>query len=373
MKKILAAALALALAASLTACGGHANPGNGKSTTGAAAGSAPAKVGVSLPDKSVQRWASDGSIIKAGLEKDGYTVDLQYAGKSDPGLQASQIENMVSEGCKLLIVMSVDDGSLNAALGQAGKKGIQVIAYDHLIMNSDAVSYFCTFDNTQAGELMGSYIRDKLNLDYEAGPFNIEMFMGSPNDNNNNFYFGGAMDILQPYIDSGKLVILSGEQELPQCTTENESAKIAQDRMEALISMEKYGPGKGDTKLDAILSSSDSVSRGITAALVGKGGYTKNDFPILTGQGCELDSVRNMIGGLQSMSVLKDTRKLAQRAVLMAESALKGQEPEINDDTTYDNGTGLIPSYLEAPAVCTADNYKAMLVDTGYYAEGQLK
>ncbi len=325
------------------------------------------KVGVAMPTKDLQRWNQDGANMKEQLEKAGYEVDLQYA-NNEVATQVSQIENMITGGCKVLVIASIDGNSLGTVLDQAKAQNIPVIAYDRLIMNSDAVSYYATFDNYKVGTIQGQFIRDKLKLDSEAGPFNIELFTGSADDNNARFFFGGAMDVLQPYIDSGKLVVPSGQTKFEEVATPNWSTETAQARMENLITA-YYTQG---TKLDAVLSSNDSVANGITNGLVGAG-YTKDNFPILTGQDCDITSVKNMIAGTQSMSIFKDTRTLAAKVVEMVNSILKGTAVDVNDTKTYDNGTGIIKSFLCDPVFATIDNYKELLVDSGYYTEDQLK
>jgi putative multiple sugar transport system substrate-binding protein len=327
------------------------------------------KVGVSMPTKSLQRWNQDGDNLKSQLEAAGYTVDLQYAGDNEIPLQVTQLENMIAGGCKVLVIAAIDATQLSSPLEQAKEANIPVIAYDRLIMNSDAVTYYASFDNFKVGQTQGQAIVDALGLDSNKGPFNIELFTGDPGDNNVVFFFGGAMDILQPYIDDGVLVVPSGQTEQAQCATENWNTEKSQARMENLISSQGYSPS--GTKLDAVLSSNDSVAQGITNALVGAG-YTKDDFPFLTGQDCDVASMKNMLKGLQSMSVFKDTRLLADQTVKMVDSVLKGEQPEINNDTDYDNNTGIIPSYLCDPIACTLENYKELLIDSGYYQESEL-
>ena len=307
--------------------------------------------------------------MKAELEKAGYQVDLQYAGDNDIPTQVAQIENMISGGCGALVIASIDGSALTEVLKGAKDKNIPVIAYDRLIMNSDAVTYYATFDNYKVGTFQGNYIKDSLKLDTEAGPFNIELVTGAPDDNNVNFFFGGAMDVLKPYIESGKLVVKSGQTEKAQCATPNWSTEESQKRFENLISSNGYGPT--GTKLDAVLCSNDSTANGVTNALVAAG-YTKDNFPILTGQDCDKPSVKNMLAGTQSMSIFKDTRTLASQVVKMVDSIMKGTQVEVNDTKTYDNGTGVIPSFLCDPVICTVENYKEQLIDSGYYKESDL-
>ena len=324
-----------------------------------------------MPTKDLQRWNQDGANMKSQLEKAGYQVDLQFA-NNDIATQVSQIENMVTGNCKVLVIASIDGSALKNVLDSAKKKQIPVIAYDRLIMNSDAVSYYATFDNYKVGTIQGDYLVEKLGLKTRGAsdPVNMEFFTGDPGDNNINFFFGGAMDVLQPYLDSGVIVCPSGQTAKAQAATLNWSTEEAQKRMENLISANGYGP-KG-TKLDAVYCSNDSTAQGVTNALV-SAGYDASNFPIITGQDCDIPSVKNMLKGLQAMSIFKDTRTLASKVVDMVDAIMKGSQPPINDTKTYDNGTGIIPSFLCEPVFGTVDNYKSLLVDSGYYTEDQLK
>jgi len=286
-------------------------------------------------------------------------------------MQTSQIENMITKGDKVLVIASIDGSALKSVLDSAKKKGIKVIAYDRLIMNSNAVSYYATFDNYKVGTIQGDFLVEKLNLKNRSAsdPAYIELFTGSPDDNNINFFFGGAMDVLKPYIDKGVLVVPSGQTSKAQCATLNWSTEEAQKRMENLITSQGYGPrGK---KLDAVYSSNDSCAMGITNALVGAG-YTAANFPLVTGQDCDKASVKNMLAGTQAMSIFKDTRTLADKVVGMVDAIMQGKKPEINDTKTYDNGTGIIPSYLCDPVFATTENYKELLLDSGYYTKADL-
>jgi putative multiple sugar transport system substrate-binding protein len=362
MKKLIALLMVLALVLSMVACGGSA--------PAAPAEDAAAMIGVSMPTQSLQRWNQDGTNMKAMLEEAGYKVDLQYGGDNDIPTQVSQIENMITEGCKVLVIAAIDGSSLTEVLKQAKEQNIPVIAYDRLIMNSDAVSYYATFDNFQVGVMQGQYVETALDLKNQKGPFNIELFTGDPADNNATFFFGGAMSILQPYIESGVLVVPSGQTTQAQVSTADWKSENAQSRMENLITSNGYSP-KGK-KLDAVMCSNDSTALGVTTALVSVG-YTKDDIPIITGQDCDKANTKNMIAGLQSMSVFKDTRTLASKVVGMVDSIVKGGTPEINDTKTYDNGVGIVPSFLCAPVIATVDNYKELLLDSGYYTEADLQ
>ena len=320
---------------------------------------------MAMPTKDLQRWNQDGSNMQKELEAAGYEVDLQYA-SNDIATQVSQIENMINSGCSLLVIASIEGDSLGTVLEQAKEKNIPVIAYDRLIMNSDAVSYYATFDNYMVGTKQGEYIRDELDLDNAEGPFNIELTTGDPGDNNARFFFGGAMDVLQPYIDEGKLVVKSGQTDFETVATANWATETAQARMDAIISA-NYADG---TQLHACLCSNDSTALGVANSL--EANYT-GEWPIITGQDCDIASVKNMIAGKQSMSIFKDTRTLASKVVEMVDAIMKGGEAPVNDTETYDNGTGVIPSYLCEPVFADINNYKELLIDSGYYTEADLQ
>ena len=322
-------------------------------------------IGVAMPTKDLQRWNQDGANMKEQLEAAGYQVDLQYA-SNDIQTQVSQIENMIQNGCQALVIASIDGDSLGTVLAQAKEKNIPVIAYDRLIMNSDAVSYYATFDNYMVGTIQGQYLEEKLDLKNGAGPYNIELITGDPGDNNARFFFGGAMDVLTPYIESGKLVVKSGQTTFEQCATANWDTATAQARFDAIIAS-NYADG---TQLDAVLASNDSTALGVANSLAAN--YT-GKYPLLTGQDCDIASVKNIIAGTQSMSIFKDTRTLAAQVVTMVDAIMKGGEVPVNDTETYDNGTGVIPSYLCEPVFADIDNYKELLIDSGYYTEDQLK
>ena len=323
------------------------------------------KIGVAMPTQDLQRWNQDGSNMKAELEAKGYEVDLQYAG-NESATQASQIENMIANGDQLLVVASIDGDSLGTVLAQAKEANIPVIAYDRLIMNTDAISYYATFDNYLVGKTQGEYLVDALDLENADGPFNLEIITGDPGDNNVNFFYGGAMDVLQPYIDSGKLVVPSGQIAKEEVATANWATDAAQSRFENILSS-NYADG---TNLDAVLASNDSTALGVENALAAN--YT-GEYPIITGQDCDIANVANIVAGKQAMSVFKDTRALASQVVEMVDAIISGEEVPVNDTETYDNGTGIIPSYLCEPVAVTIDNYKEMLIDSGYYTEDQIQ
>ena len=374
MKKLFAMILALAMVMSLAACGGSSAPAATEApkadAPAAPAAEAPAAeagsnlIGVAMPTKDLQRWNQAGENMKAQLEAAGYQGDLQDAANDVP-TQVSQIQNMIATGCKVLVIASIDGSALGTVLEEAKAANIPVIAYDRLIMGSDAVTYYATFDNWDVGVKQGTAIVEALDLDNQAGPFNIEFITGDPGDNNINFFFDGAMSILTPYLESGKLVCPSGQTEKAVVATANWATDAAQARFETILSS-YYADG---TQLDAVLCSNDSTSLGVQNAL--KANYT-GEWPVLTGQDCDVLSTISMLEGTQSMSVFKDTRTLAAQVVKMVTAILEGTEPEINDTETYDNGTGVIPSYLCEPVAATPDMIQELLVDSGYYTAEEL-
>lgn len=336
-------------------------------TTRAAAGT---KVGISMPTDSLQRWNVDGANMKTSLEHDGYTVDLRYAGDNDVNLQIEQIEGMINGGCNVLIVAAVDGWNLSDCLAGAKNAGVKVIAYDRLIANTDAVSYYTTFNTWNVGVLQGEYVKTSLDLDNAAGPFYIEFFTGDKGDANVTQFFGGAMSVLEPYLNSGKLICLSRQTIIEACATSGWSSDNAQSRMVDLIGENGYAPA--GQKLDAVLCSNDSTAQGVIAALK-EVGYTAGNMPVVTGQDCDRPNAKMIKDGEQSMSVFKDTRTLAAKAVEMAESILQGNGVLVNDVSTYNNGTGCIPTLLVDPVCCDVSNYHELLIDSGYYSEFDLQ
>lgn len=326
-------------------------------------------IGVAMPTQSLQRWNQDGANMKAQLEAKGYKVDLQYA-NNDVNTQVQQIENMILKGCKVLVIAAIDGSALTDVLKKAADNDIKVIAYDRLIMQSEHVDYYATFDNFKVGVIQGQYIEEKLGLKEGKGPYNIEIFGGAPDDNNATFFYNGAMSVLQPYIDNGQLIVKSGQKDFVTVAIQSWDSAKAQARMDNLITA-YYADG---TKLDAILSPNDSLAIGIVASLKNAGfGTADKPYPILTGQDCDKPNVIAMINGQQSMSVFKDTRVLANKVVDMLDAMMNDKEVPVNDTETYDNGVKVVPSYLCEPVYADANNYKELLIDSGYYNEADLK
>lgn len=372
-KGILASLLACATVLSFSACGG-----SGAASSQAAAASAGSKggaaasgqlIGVSMPTQSLQRWNQDGSNMKKQLEAKGYKVELQYA-NNDVNTQVQQIENMVTKGCKILVIASIDGSSLTDALNTAKQNNCKVIAYDRLIMKTPNVDYYASFDNYKVGTMQGQYLETKLGLKDGKGPFNIEIFGGDPGDNNAKYFYNGAMDVLNPYIKSGKLVVQSGQTDFAKVAITNWTSATAQNRMDNLITS-KY---TGNTKLDAVLSPNDSLAIGIVASLKSNGfGSASKPYPILTGQDCDIPDVKAIIAGQQSMSIFKDTRLLATKVISMVDAMEQGSTPETNNNKDYNNGNKVVPTELLSPVYVDKSNYQDILVKSGYYTADQLK
>lgn len=381
-KRVLTALLAFTMICALTACGS----GTGAGTTAASAASSEAAsseesntgstvaasgqlIGVSMPTQSLQRWNQDGANIQKQLEQKSYKVELQYA-NNDVNTQVQQIENMITKGCKILIIASIDGSSLTDALNTAKQNNCKVIAYDRLIMKTPNVDYYASFDNYKVGVMQGQYLEDKLDLKNAKGPFNIEVFGGDPGDNNARYFYNGAMSVLKSYMDSGKLVVRSGQVDFSRVAISNWTSATAQSRMDNLITS-KY---TGGTKLDAVLSPNDSLAVGIVASLKSNGfGTSAKPYPILTGQDCDIANVKAIMAGEQSMSIYKDTRLLASKVVSMVDAIEQGGTPETNNIKDYNNGSKIIPTELLTPVYVDMSNYEDILVKGGYYTADQLK
>lgn len=322
------------------------------------------KIGVSMPTKDLQRWNQDGDYIASQLEALGYEVDLQYAA-NDVATQVAQIENMINSGCDVLIIAAIESSSLNTTLEEAEALNITVIAYDRLLMESDTVDYYITFDNYTVGQLQAEYIADALELYKNPGPFYIEITAGDPGDNNAFLFYQGAMDALSYYIDNGQLVVVSGQTEFEDVATDAWKTESAQTRAEQIIDL-YYSDG---TQIDAWLCSNDSTALGVENAL--EANYL-GSYPVITGQDCDILNVQNIINDKQAMSVFKDTRTLAYQVCIMADQILSGQTVDVKDTESFDNGSIVVPTYLCYPVVVDINNYYEILIDSGYYTEYDL-
>ncbi len=320
-----------------------------------------------MPTRSLQRWNSDGAHLEELLKKAGYGTSLQYADdKADQ--QTSQIENLINQGAKVLVIAAIDGKALAPVLQKAADKKIKVIAYDRLINKTPNVDYYATFDNYQVGKLQGEFIAKQTGLDQGKGPFNLEPFAGSPDDNNAKFFFSGAWDVLSPYLKSGKIVVPS--KKAPATNDDWKSIGIpgwksaaAQSEMDTRLNS-FYAGGK---KVNIVMSPNDSLALGIEQSLESKGYKPGPDYPVITGQDCDKANSKNILADKQSMCVFKDTRALGDQVAKMVDQIVKGSTVDVNDTKTYNNGVKVVPSYLLVPIVVTKDKVKSALVDTGYY------
>jgi putative multiple sugar transport system substrate-binding protein len=337
------------------------------SGSGALAQSKPT-VGIAMPTKSSARWIDDGNNIVKVLKERGYNTDLQYAEDDIPN-QLSQVENMVTKGAKVLVIAAIDGTTLSDVLKQAKANGITVIAYDRLIRGTPNVDYYTTFDNFQVGVLQAQSIEQGLGLKDGKGPFNIELFGGSPDDNNAYFFYDGAMSVLKPYIDSGKLVVASGQNGMDKVATLRWDGATAQSRMDNLLSA-----FYGKKRVDAVLSPYDGISIGIISSLRGVGyGSPDQPMPIISGQDAEVPSVKAMLRGEQYSTIFKDTRDLARVTADMVDAVLSDKPIPVNDTKTYNNGVKIVPSYLLKPSVVYKSNWEKALIDSGYYKKSQFE
>ncbi len=375
-RKVLSTILAASMVATMAVgCGG----GNSAQTDAPAADAgteAPAaadqeggKIGVAMPTQSSERWIKDGDNMKDKLEALGYEVDLQYA-EDDVQMQVSQIENMIASGSQCLVIAAVDAGALTTVEAQAKEAGIPIIAYDRLLMDTDAVSYYASFDNEGVGTAIGEYVKTAKDLDAarEAGEsYTIEFFMGSPDDNNAVLLHKGVMGVLQEYLDDGTLVCKTGRTSFEDTCILRWSQETAQQWCE------NYLTGfYADEDLDIACTAFDGFAYGVKAALQGAG-YTADNWPLITGQDAELMACKNILDGTQTASIFKNTSLLADKCVTMVEAVMKGAEPEINDTTTYDNNVVVVPSYLCTPISVDKDNLQEVVVEeAGYYTAEEL-
>ncbi|GAA0549237.1 sugar ABC transporter substrate-binding protein [Paractinoplanes ferrugineus] len=361
-----AVALAATLAAT-TACSASR-----AEDSGAGSGSSADLIGIAMPTKSLERWNNDGAHLDDLLKKAGYTTTLQFAdNKVDQ--QITQLQNMINQNPKVLVVASIDGTALSPVLAKAAQQKIKVIAYDRLINSTPDVDYYATFDNYQVGKMQGEFVVKQLGLDSGKGPFNLEPFAGSSDDNNAKFFFSGAWDVLKPYVDSGKLVIPSGkkpasDEDWKNVSIDGWSSQKAQSEMDNRINS-FYTGGK---KIDVVLSPNDSLALGIEQSLESKGYRVGAGWPVVTGQDADLANTKNILAGKQSMTVWKDTRALGDQVAKMVDQIVKSATVETNDTKSYDNGVKVVPSYLLAPVVVTKDDVKAKLVDSGFYTADKL-
>ncbi len=374
MKKVLILVLVLAMALALVACGTKStetSPSPDASATITDGG----KIGIAMPTKSLERWNRDGAFLQKEFEAKGYEVKLVYS-DNKASQQVSDIENMIADKVNLLVIVAIDGESLSTVLQSAADAKIPVISYDRLIMNTDAVSYYVSFDNYTVGKLQGQYVIDTLKLDLKdtSKSYNIEFTAGDPADNNAGFFFNGAFDILKPYIDAGILKIPSTQTTFEKVATAKWDTTTSMNRMQNILAS-FYSDG---TTLDVALCSNDSTALGVTQAI--ESDYAGKNTVLITGQDGDEANLANIIDGKQSMTVYKAVANEAVVTVNLADAILKGETPNDKlisasgwkfdctyDTESYDNNNGKVPSYLLVPIVVTKDNLQKELVDTGYY------
>lgn len=326
------------------------------------------KIGISMPSKSLERWEKDGSFMVDKLESLGYETDIQYA-QDGVSTQISQIENQITTGADVLVIAAIDGEALSDVIAKAKNEEIPVIAYDRLLMNSDGVDYYTTFDLLEVGRIQGQYIVDKLDLENENGPFNIELFGGAPDDNNAHLFFEGAMNVLTPYIDEGKLNVLSGQTDFNQVATMDWNSAKAQERMDNILSA-----NYSSETINAVLSQNDALAIGVVSSLSSVGyGSDDRPMPIITGQDAEAASIKSIIAGGQTMTVFKDTKALAAVTVEMIEAILNGEEVKVNDTETYDNNNIVVPAFLLEPVSVDIDNYQKVIIESGYIDASEIE
>lgn len=371
MKKTTTSALALLAAASLLAgcSGGREGENEGaKSSESSSSESEQAEgegsggegfaegsfVGIALPQKTSENWVLAETLFKDGLDEAGYEYDVQFAngGVSE---QQNQIQSMVTKGAKVIVVGAIDGSQLGTQLEAAKDAGAYVIAYDRLVKNTDAVDYYIAYDNYRVGQLQGQALLDGLaERRGDKDTWNIELIAGSPDDANSQVFFDGAMDVLQPKIDDGTLVVQSGQTTFQQVSTQGWKAENAQKRMDTIMSSTYT-----DKELDGILSPNDTLAR---AAMVSVDAAGK-DTPVVTGQDSEVESVKSILEGEQYSTINKDTTNLVHETIGMINTLQKGEEVQVNDTESYDNGVKIVPAYLLEPQIVTAENAKESYKD----------
>lgn len=325
------------------------------------------KIGVLFPSVTVTRWGMDYAVMEDLCEDLGYEIEVQYADES-VATQISQMENMISRGFNVLIITPIDGQAMAETCKQAIDNGVAVISYDRMIRDTDAVTYYATFDNTKVGASCGEYIVEALDLENAEGPFNVEIFTGDIADNNSKMTMEGGMAVLQPYIDSGKLIVKSGQTKLEQCVTSQWSSGPAQTRMENLLSAHYT-----KERIDAILSTYGGMSMGIISALKAAGyGTESKPMPIITAQDAELTFAKSIIAGDLTMSILKDSRVLADIAIGMATAYVNGEEYPINDTTSYNNGAVNLKTFLADLTVFDKNNLDKVLIDSGFFTKEEV-
>jgi putative multiple sugar transport system substrate-binding protein len=350
VRSVAAGAIALL---SLTACSSERSGGDSTATSGSteAAKGFPGNslIGVALPAKTSENWVLAGDLFTNGLKEAGFQSDVQYAGSSTTVAdQQAQISAMVTKGAKVIVIGATDAAQLSTQVEAAKQAGATVIAYDRLIKNTQGVDYYVAYDNFKVGELQGQALLDGMKAKKPNGPYTIELFSGSSDDNNSAVFFDGAMSVLKPKIDAGEVVVGSGQKDIKQTATDGWKAENAQRRMDSLLT----STYNGDKTPDGVLSPNDTLARAIITSVKGAG----KPLPIVTGQDSEVESVKSIVAGEQYSTINKDTRNLVKQTIQMVKDLQAGKTPEVNDTKSYNNGVKVVPSFLLPPMIVTKDN-----------------
>lgn len=348
-----AAAIAAIAALALTACGRSDTGTTGGGTGGGEAFPKDSSIGVALPQKTSENWVLAEKLFNDGLSQAGFKPDVQFAngGVSE---QQNQISAMITKGAKVIIVGAIDGAQLGTQLKQAKDSGATIIAYDRLLLNTENVDYYVAYDNFKVGELQGKALLEGMQAKKPNGPYNIELFAGSPDDANAKVFFDGAMSVLKPKIDDGTLKVLSGQKSFEQAVTQGWKAENAQRRADTLLT-----GSYTSASLDGVLSPNDTLARAVLTAVKAAG----KPLPVVTGQDSEVESVKSIMAGEQYSTINKDTRKLVEHAIVMVKDIQAGKKPEINDDKSYNNKVKTVPAYLLEPVIVTKENVKTAYVD----------
>ena len=343
----------------LTACSSKSStppaassPAGGTSSSAAAAGgfAKDALIGVALPAKTSENWVLAGGLYTDDLTKAGFKPDVQYAAATGTVAdQQAQISALVTKGAKVIIIGAEDGSQLGTQLAAAKAAGVIIIAHDRLILGTPNVDYYVAYDNRKVGQLQGQALLDGMKAKKATGPYTIELFAGSPTDANAKVFFDGAMDVLQPAITAGTVVVGSGQKDFKQVTTDGWKPENSQRRMDALITS-TYS----SKTLDGVLSPNDTLARSIIASVKSAG----KAIPVITGQDSEVESIKSIIAGEQYSTINKDTRALVAQVVKMVGQLQAGTTPDVNDTKSYNNGVKVVPAFLLAPAIVTKDNIK---------------
>ncbi|WP_426998540.1 substrate-binding domain-containing protein [Pseudarthrobacter sp. N5] len=348
-----AAAIAAIAALALTACGRSDTGTTGGSSSGGEAFPKDSSIGVALPQKTSENWVLAEKLFNDGLKGAGFKADVQFAngGVSE---QQNQISAMITKGAKVIVVGAIDGAQLGTQLKQAKESGATIIAYDRLLLNTANVDYYVAYDNFKVGELQGQALLDGLKAKKPSGPYNVELFAGSPDDANAKVFFDGAMKVLKPKIDDGTLKVLSGQKSFEQAVTQGWKAENAQRRADTLLT-----GSYSSASLDGVLSPNDTLARAVLTSVKAAG----KPLPVVTGQDSEVESVKSILAGEQYSTINKDTRKLVEHAITMVKDIQAGKTPEINDDKSYNNTVKTVPAYLLPPVIVTKENVKTAYVD----------